>query len=331
MNAEYPDLPYRPPAAYGRGRPLGPPRVIVIHYTAGAERSTSAEDGAAYDAKRTDGVSTHYFHDRDSTVQCVHTTDRANAAYWHGNRIGIQHELCGTVQTRAQWLDPASDATLTNAARQVARDCHRWNIPAVQLTAAQVRAGQRGICGHADITRAYPEDGGDHTDPGPAFPWDVFLDRVRRFHTPPVETAVPPTPPEDDMPTLITEQLPTDFAFDHNGARLPAGPLAMLLLPSLDNQVNALPWGSGYLTLGVDAYGDQAPPALRYRVAVYAVGAWTVQTVDVAYGGDARGWAPAGSALPNGTTKVVIGRVQVVAGEVVGDVVGAACVEIGRR
>jgi hypothetical protein len=180
LSAEYPDLPFVPPAAFGKGRPASP-RVIVIHYTAGAERSTSAEDGAAYDQRRTDGTSTHYFVDSDSVVQCVYTWDRANAAFYSGNRIGIQYELCGTMQTRAQWLDAASSATLTNAARQVARDAKKYNIPVRKLSPAQVAAGVSGICGHADITLAFPADGGDHMDPGEAFPWDVLLERIENF------------------------------------------------------------------------------------------------------------------------------------------------------
>lgn len=179
-NREYADLPFVPPAAYGRGRP-SPPRVIVIHYTAGSERSTSAEDGAAYDQRRTDGTSTHYFVDCNSVVQCVYTWDRANSAMYNGNRIGIQYELCGTKQTRAQWLDSNSDATLTNAAKQAARDAIKYGIPVKKLSPSEVRNGAKGFCGHADITLAFPEDNGDHMDPGPEFPWDVFLPRVQKF------------------------------------------------------------------------------------------------------------------------------------------------------
>lgn len=184
-SSEYPDLTFVPPRAYGRGRDGKAVRYIVVHYTAGSERTTSAEDGASYDARRTDGVSTHYFVDSNSVVQCVLTKDRANTARHKGNRLGIQYELCGTVQTRAQWLDAASLPTLRNAAKQIARDCRKYGIPVRRLSAAQTREawtrfpdGPRGIVGHVDCTNAYPEDGGDHTDPGREFPWDVLLTMV---------------------------------------------------------------------------------------------------------------------------------------------------------
>lgn len=179
QSSEYPDLPFVSPKAFGRGRDGFAVQYIVVHYTAGSERSTSAEDGAAYDQRRTDGTSTHYFVDSNSVVQCVLTGDRANACFKFGNRYGIQYELCGTQQTRAQWLDAASDATLTLAARQMARDCRKYGLPVRRLTVAQMRAGEKGLCGHVDVTDAYGL--GDHRDPGPEFPWDVLLTRVAHY------------------------------------------------------------------------------------------------------------------------------------------------------
>lgn len=187
VTAEYPDTKWGgPPRAYGTGRDGKAVRLSVIHYTAGSETRTSAEDGAAYDKIRTDGTSCHAFHDQDSSVQEVLRRDRANSAFSKGNRLGIQHELCGTAQTRAQWLDAASDATLWRAARAVAKDCIDFGLEPRRLSDAEVRAawyqfpnGPRGICGHDNITRAFPEDGGDHLDPGSGFPWDIFISRVK--------------------------------------------------------------------------------------------------------------------------------------------------------
>jgi N-acetyl-anhydromuramyl-L-alanine amidase AmpD len=186
QSAEHPELKFVEAKAYGKGRAGYSVMFSVIHYTAGSERATSAEDGAAYDARRTDGTSTHQFHDRDSTIDCVYSWNRANAARRWGNRLGIQHELCGTAQTREQWLDPASYGTLQQAARWVAEDCRKYNLPVRRLTVKETRRamteypnGPRGIVGHVDCTLAFPEDGGDHTDPGKDFPWDIFLPMVQ--------------------------------------------------------------------------------------------------------------------------------------------------------
>lgn len=171
---------------YTSGRDGKAIRFVVIHYTAGAEGRTAAEDGAAYDKRRPDKVSTHFFADQDSVVQEVRLADQAYAAFGKGNRLGVQIEICGTLQTRAGWLDPVSDATITNAARVTAELCKRYGLEPRRLSLPEVSAawnnfpnGPRGIVGHVDCTVAYGQ--GDHIDPGPEFPWDVFLGRVQNF------------------------------------------------------------------------------------------------------------------------------------------------------
>lgn len=179
QSPEYPDLRWMPPASWTNADRTSV-QLIVIHTTEGSEGPTAAEDGAAYDQRRTDGTSTHYFHDSDSTVQCVRTADIAHAARYQGNRRGIQHELCGRAgQGTAGWADAASQGTLRQAAKQCARDAAKWGIPVRHLTVAEVADGVKGFCGHYDITRAFPQDNGTHTDPGPSFPWSQFLDMVR--------------------------------------------------------------------------------------------------------------------------------------------------------
>lgn len=186
QQAEVPGATWLGPARwFTRGR-VGPGvRFVVIHYTAGAEGRTAAENGASYDRRRPDRVSTHFFTDADSIVQEVLLADTAYAAFHNGNALGVQIEICGTLQTRDQWLDPVSDATLTNTARLCAQLCVRFGLEPRRLTHAEMRAtwatanGPRGIVGHVDCTQAYGQ--GDHTDPGPHFPWDVLLERTAEF------------------------------------------------------------------------------------------------------------------------------------------------------
>lgn len=176
-STEYPALPWVSPASWENANRTSV-QLIVIHTTEGSATSGAAENGAAYDARRTDGTSCHFFHDIDSTVQCVATADIAYSALYQGNRRGIHHELCTRAGT-AKWSDSYHQPMLRRAAAQCARDAKKWNIPIRKLTAAEVAAGTKGLCGHADISKAFPADGGDHTDPGSAFPWTQFIAMVK--------------------------------------------------------------------------------------------------------------------------------------------------------
>jgi hypothetical protein len=167
----------------------------------------------AYDKIRTDGTSCHAFADSNGVLVEVRDEDRSHSARMHGNEIGLQLELCGTAQTREQWLDSTSKATLRFAAMWVAEKCKAYGLAVRRLSIAEVRAAyfgptkSKGICGHGDVTIAYPEDRGDHTDPGPNFPWDIFLswvsEELAKLNNPNGET---------DMPKLfiVTDEVPKD-------------------------------------------------------------------------------------------------------------------------
>jgi hypothetical protein len=191
QSPEYPDLKWVQPRSWTDANRTSV-QFITIHTTEGSAHSQSAEDGAAYDARRTDGTSAHYFVDNTSVIQCVRTNDRAHTARTQGNRRGIHYELCARAGWAAsRWADSYSEAMLKRAAKQAARDARKWGIPIRHLTVDQVKDGVKGFCSHWDITRAFPADGGTHTDPGPNFPWSRFLDMVRAEIS-------PPSPPKEN-------------------------------------------------------------------------------------------------------------------------------------
>jgi len=162
----------------GRARNV---RVVVIHTVEAPERGTIAADVArnwfATPAARS---SAHYVVDNDSIVRCV---DEANTAWATpgANADGIQIEHAGyAAQNPGQWGDDYSSAMLELSARLTADLCRRYGIPAVHLTPSQLAAGARGIIGHVDATNAY-SGGRGHTDPGPSFPWDAYIAKVRGY------------------------------------------------------------------------------------------------------------------------------------------------------
>lgn len=171
------------PRSWTSGRKTGQPSVVFIHTTDGSEGRQSAENGAAYDKTRIDGTSTHLFVDQDSIVQEVEFKDEAHTARAHGNDVGIQIEVCGLAkQTVAQWDDEASRGTIDQlivACVEIRELYGPDRFPLVNLTPAQLKAGKPGFAEHYDATLAWPEDKGDHTDPGPNFPWDRLFDGIK--------------------------------------------------------------------------------------------------------------------------------------------------------
>jgi len=73
--------------------------------------------------------------------------------------------------SRQTWL--GHDTMLRACAAWLAEEGARYGVPLVKIDANAISAGKSGLCGHGDCSAAGA--GGDHTDPGPNFPWDVVI------------------------------------------------------------------------------------------------------------------------------------------------------------
>lgn len=169
-----------------------PPTRVVIHATCPelgfpkASAKGRAVSTARYFQSADSGGSAHYVVDIAETVQCL----AENVIAWHappnGHSLGI--EICadgGSASSfknpsvryrRDQWLDPEVWPAVARAAALTRELCQKYHIPMVRLSAADLRAGKRGICGHVDVSNAWHQS--DHDDPGPDFPWDRFMAAV---------------------------------------------------------------------------------------------------------------------------------------------------------
>lgn len=154
---------------------------LVIHTMESPEKPDTAEAVANWFAGSTaPQASAHYCIDSNSIVQCVFDHDIAWAAP-NANHNGLHFEHAGrAAQRAANWKDPYSIKELLLSAELVAQKCKKYSIPIRHLTPAQVKANQLGLCGHIDVTRAFPGTG-THTDPGPDFPWTMYLRYVKAF------------------------------------------------------------------------------------------------------------------------------------------------------
>lgn len=152
---------------------------VVLHTMETGENSSIAENiGAGWFTNPNAQASAHYCVDDNSIVQCVNEGDYAWASGPTGNVNGIQIEMAGrAAQSRADWLDDYSRAMLERTAALTADICKRHGIPVRVLTDEQVARGEAGITTHAALARVFRET--DHSDPGPNFPWDFFMERVQ--------------------------------------------------------------------------------------------------------------------------------------------------------
>jgi N-acetyl-anhydromuramyl-L-alanine amidase AmpD len=128
--------------------------------------------------------SAHFGVDPQAVYQYVREADVA----WHAPKanargIGIEHagrtkdvrnEHGDIIAVATDWSTSAAQMLLSRSARLVAQLCQAWQIPVEKLGPSDLLKARRGICGHWDVARAYPESG-THVDPGPRWPWDSYL------------------------------------------------------------------------------------------------------------------------------------------------------------
>jgi N-acetyl-anhydromuramyl-L-alanine amidase AmpD len=155
---------------------------IVIHSAEIAQVTGAAASLMRACAKSERIASWHFAVDNAEVTQSVRETDIAFHAPG-ANAMGIGIELVASASfTSDDWDDDYSRSVISRAANLTAALCNRWNIPAAFVDSAGLLAGTRGITTHAAATDAWHKS--DHTDPGPAFPVQRFLDLVRQYSQP---------------------------------------------------------------------------------------------------------------------------------------------------
>lgn len=148
-------------------------RLIVVHCTVSPNGERSAEGVAEYFRTTDRHASAHEVADQNSVVECVYAKDTAFAAAG-ANSDGWHIELCGYPDwTRAKWLEDDQLDMLKLAAARCRYWAQQFDIPFHHLTGAELKAGKAGFTDHNTISQTYPGTG--HWDPGPNFPWDVFM------------------------------------------------------------------------------------------------------------------------------------------------------------
>jgi len=157
-------------------RPLKDITLIVLHSTEGG----TAKGVAGYFTTQASGGSAHLVVDDDHCYRCL----ADNVIPWGApgaNEQGFHIEQCGyAAWTAAEWKQHLG--TLKRAAFKTAYHCHKFGIPVTFVTAAGLRAGKHGITTHAEVSKAWPNDSGNHHDPGTGWPRTSFMTWVRLYY-----------------------------------------------------------------------------------------------------------------------------------------------------
>lgn len=159
----------------------GPIDLIVVHTNEGPQTEGGAQALADY-LQTIDGGYNAICDDKNT----ITVADDQTVVWGAGgvNERAIHVCLVGSAnQTSLQWGDGYGIGEARQASQWVAGKCRQHGIPPVKLTPGQVAAGVKGVCGHADVSAVYAASQG-HYDPGPNFPWAVFMASVSQMLDP---------------------------------------------------------------------------------------------------------------------------------------------------
>ncbi len=96
------------------------------------------------------------------------------------NTNGLHIEQCGFASwTRTQWL--THEKTLRRSAYKAAVWAHKYNIPLRWVGPAGLLLRRKGVTTHRDASKAFPLIGSGHTDPGPNFPKDKWMQWAKEY------------------------------------------------------------------------------------------------------------------------------------------------------
>jgi hypothetical protein len=176
------DLPFLQSASFG---PVfsQQARIRVIHSTEGPMSRGNARSlaGPNWFGSPKAGTSAHDIFDPSEGVKMV----ADNRIAWHvgpgGNSFTRGSEHCAYVRyTTAEWLSADGQEMLDRSARYNAAAAHRDGVLPRWLTLTQLARKEPGFCTHNDIRLVF--GGTTHSDPGPNFPYDWYMQRVQFYY-----------------------------------------------------------------------------------------------------------------------------------------------------
>ncbi|MCH6197434.1 N-acetylmuramoyl-L-alanine amidase [Corynebacterium mastitidis] len=206
----YFDVDWSPRFSFGGPRPVSALRGVCIHTTEN-DPGTPASAVADYQIRSQSG-SYHMLVDSTGTRLRENTDDWVTWSSGNqGNNLLLHISFVFRARySRAEWL--AQEKMLRAGAAVVAHWCSRYGWPITQVGVGALP----GITTHSD-TRVW--GGTDHTDPGPNFPWDVFLRYVREAQGPKHVAAPAPAGPRQVPFNAVHEAALNDAKLAAQAAR----------------------------------------------------------------------------------------------------------------